>query len=72
MDGFAVAWLVVFVLGTAAVFNGQAELVIPRLCMETVTLTEHAECHGPDKKHLRCTGLVLTVKAACEQLRVSQ
>jgi hypothetical protein len=72
MDGFAALWLVVFVLGTAAAFGGRAELVIPRPCMETVELGDEAECHGPDKGHLKCTGLLLTVKSGCEQLRVTK
>ena len=72
MDGFAALWLAVFVLGIATAFGGRAELVIPRLCMETVALTEASECHGPDKGHMKCTGLILTVKSGCEQLRVTQ
>jgi len=46
------------------------EVVIPRECMETVALKPEAECHGLDRKHLACTGLVLTVKSGCETLRV--
>jgi hypothetical protein len=71
LDGFTAAWLAVFVLGTATVFRGQAELVIPRPCMESVALSDDSECHGPDKQHLSCTGLVLTVRAACGELRVT-
>jgi len=70
MDGFAAAWLALFVVAAATSFDGQAELVIPRLCMDSVALTERSECHGPDNEHMKCTGLVLTVKSACEQLRV--
>ncbi len=46
------------------------EVVIPRPCMVAIALTPGTECHGPDHKHLSCTGLVLTIKPGCESLRV--
>lgn len=62
----------VVVLGAVLGFGASTELVIPRPCMKAVELTEKSECHGPDEEHIRCTGLALTVKAECEQVRVIQ
>ena len=62
----------VVVLGAVLAFSASTELVIPRACMKAVEFTEKSECHGPDEKHIRCTGLALTVKAECEQVRVIQ
>ncbi len=59
-------------LGAALACGSTTELVIPRACMKTVELTEQSECHGPDGDHMNCSGLVLKVKAECEQVRVIQ
>jgi hypothetical protein len=42
------------------------ELQYRRECLTTIALSDHAECHGPDKQHLVCTGLIITAKADCE------
>jgi len=46
------------------------EIVIPRPCVLEVRLTQKTECHGPDRKHLSCTDLVMVVKPKCEEIRV--
>lgn len=46
------------------------EIVIPRACMEGVSLSEDTECRGADRGHLLCTGMVLRVKSGCEMVRV--
>ena len=59
------------VILVAALAGGSStELVIPRACMKAVELTEASECHGPDEDHLKCSGLALTVRTECEQVRV--
>jgi hypothetical protein len=44
------------------------ELVYRRECLTAVALSDHAECRGPDKAHLVCTGLIVTAKLDCEIL----
>ena len=46
------------------------EIVIPRPCVLEVRLTEKTKCHGPDRKHLSCTNLLMLVKPKCEEIRV--
>ncbi len=58
------------ILAAALAGGSSTELVIPRACMKAVELTEASECHGPDEDHLKCSGLALTVRTECEQVRV--
>ena len=63
---------VVVVLAAIAMASGSrlTEIVIPRPCVLEVRLTQTTECHGPDRKHLSCTDLVMVVKPKCEEIRV--
>ncbi len=63
---------VVVVLAAAATASRSrlTEIVIPRPCVLEVRLTQKTECHGPDRKHLSCTDLVMVVKPKCEEIRV--
>ncbi len=48
------------------------DLIIPRPCMVAIALTADAECRGRDRRRLSCTGLLLTIKPGCEELRVAK
>ena len=72
IKGRACALAMAHVVAVVMLRSELIEIVIPRPCMLEVRLTEKTECHGPDKGHLRCTGVMLTVKPGCEQLRVTK
>jgi hypothetical protein len=61
---------VVLAAAAMALRSQPMEIVLPRLCVLEVRLTEKTECHGPDRKHLSCTNLLMLVKPKCEEIRV--
>ena len=46
------------------------EVVVSRPCLTDIKITDHAECTGPDLKHMTCTGLLITYRKGCEVLKV--
>lgn len=46
------------------------ELVIAGRCVEAIERGHNFECHGQDKDHMTCNGLLLTYKSSCAQIRV--
>ena len=49
-----------------------AQVHIPREGIVSVALNDHTDCKGPDINHLKCTGIVLTVKDHYETLEVQK
>jgi hypothetical protein len=68
--GRVCALIVVLAAAAMALRSQPMEIVIPRPCVLEVRLTEKTECHGPDRKHLSCTNLLMLVKPKCEEIRV--
>ena len=68
--GRVCAVIVVLAIAAMASRSSLTEIVIPRPCVLEVRLTQTTECHGPDRKHLSCTDLVMVVKPKCEEIRV--
>src|SRR5439155_12210756 len=68
--GRVCALIVFFSSGRRHTRSRLTEIVIPRPCVLEVRLTQKTECHGPDRKHLSCTDLVMVVKPKCEEIRV--
>jgi hypothetical protein len=68
--GRVCALMVVLAAAAMALRSQPMEIVLPRPCVVEVRLTEKTECHGPDRKHLSCTNLVMLVKPKCEEIRV--
>ena len=68
--GRVCAVIVVLAIAATASRSRLTEIVIPRPCVLEVRLTQKTECHGPDRKHLSCTDLVMVVKPKCEEIRV--
>ena len=70
IKGKARALAMAHVVAVVMLRSEPIEIVIPRPCM--LEVREKTEYRGPDKGHLRCTGVMLTVKPGCEQLRVTK
>ena len=68
--GRVCAVIVVLAIAATASRSRLTEIVIPRPCVLEVRLTQKTECHGPDRKHLSCTDLVMVVKPKCKEIRV--
>jgi len=67
--GRVCALMVVLAAAAMALRSQPMEIVLPRPCVLEVRLTEKTECHGPDRKHLSCTNLLMLVKPKCEEIR---
>lgn len=82
---FAVRWVLwtIFLGGFVALFslltampqadkgaNLTLEIIIPRECMISVELKDNAELRGPDREHLKLTGLLVHIKKDCENVNV--
>ena len=61
--------MVVLAAAAMALRSQPMEIVLPRPCVLEVRLTEKTECHGPDRKHLSCTNLLMLMKPKCEEIR---
>lgn len=62
----------VLVLMLALMFGQTTEQVcsVANACLANVELGKGAECHGPDLKHLTCSGLVITYKPQNVEIHV--
>jgi len=67
--GRVCALMVVLAAAAMALRSQPMEIVLPRPCVLEVRLTEKTECHGPDRKHLSCTNLLMLMKPKCEEIR---
>lgn len=67
------ACLVLFA-GYAAAKRARApaafDLVLPRACIRSLTLTPRTECHGSDPKHWQCAPVALDYVPGCEHMEV--
>lgn len=79
-----IGWLVIFVMMVAGMLlTGCAtrgahvkapanSLVIPRECITSVKLEPGTYCFGPDKQHLDCRGIELTIITGCGIIKTGE
>lgn len=51
--------------------KAKSEVVIPRKCIRSTSLTDKTECRGPDMDHLLCTKTKMDLVPNCGELNVN-
>lgn len=69
-------WILATLCGCAAreaqVKAPASSLVIPRECILSVKLTPKTHCVGPDKQHMNCKGIELTIITGCGLIQTGE